>query len=540
TRTHLRTFNLGISGRQGENVLIAGSDEHASRFNTCRHCGAVRDARNDQNGTRPERLHQGWCKARSGAEKEQWDPLVLLHELTTEAIRFLVPVSMFEVDERLASFKAALLLGIRAELGGNPDHLTITTAHSPNYGGQGRRRFLVLYDQVPGGTGYLGPLADPSRIHDILVAARTLIARCECRNEARPACHRCLLGVVDRWEYDLVSRSLAKEILDSLLADWVEPTSVDTVGSASIAKVEESELERRFKVAIREWAENATQADVQFAKVPGVGKFDAFELSIKFDGNVVRYRIAEQEGITTTPSTQPDFIITRMDRSGPKIAVYLDGFQYHASVAHNAIAADSRKRLGVRRKDILVWNLTWTDVESFHTAMTAEIPRAAPDRTLLTPTARLLAKGVQRDQHEQHDLSMIDVGAIEQNPVALLLDFLVRPDIERWRRVVLSAVAGAAASVGINHLDAAGLRQALDDSLAARAINAAQTVGPVVAAAASYISPSGLPISLFLDTSVPDEERWTALAVLPDDAESVATSEHQNRWSDWLPWANLL
>lgn len=535
TRTRLRTLNLGISERPGEKVPIAGADRHVSRFTVCRHCGAVRETRDDRRGAKAERLHQGWCKVRSGAVPQQWDPLVLLHELTTEAIRFLVPVSMFEVDERLASFKAALLLGIRAELGGNPDHLTVTSADAPNRNGQGRRRFLVLYDEIPGGTGYLGPLADPARIKAILTAARETIARCPCRSEGRPACHRCLLGVVDRWEYDLVRRELAKEILDSLLEDWGTPSPVPTIADASLARVEESELERRFKVALREWAHNERNADVRFTRVPGTGRFEAFELSIGFGGDVVRYRIAEQQGLSTSPSTLPDFLITRMDATGPDVAVYLDGFQYHASSDHNEVADDSRKRDGVRASGRLVWNLTWTDVEQFHRAVTDEIPRRPPDRSLLDAKA----KGLAQQIHKRRG-GVVGVRALEQNPVALLLDYLVYPNTQEWKLAVLSAVGGMAATSGQLPLDAQSIELALDASLAAQPVVPAAPNGEVVAYLSNYTTPGGLGLSLILDAEEPNSEQWTVISALPDDPASLAEPTHPLRWADWLPWANLL
>ncbi len=37
-----------------------------------------------------------------------------------------------------------------------------------------------------------------------------------------------------------------------------------------------------------------------------------------------------------------------MDAKGPEVAVYLDGFQFHASPELNNIAADAQKRRGVR------------------------------------------------------------------------------------------------------------------------------------------------------------------------------------------------
>ena len=534
-RVRLRTFNLGIAGRHSERLHLAGREHHVPRFTVCRHCGAVRDVRDDRNGTQPHRLHHGWCKVRSGSQPEQWDPLILVHELTTEAIRLLVPVSMYEVDERLASFKGALLLGIRETLGGNPDHLTVTTADAPNRSGQGRRRFLVLYDQVPGGTGYLGPLADPASIKRILTTARDVIARCPCRNEGRTACHRCLLGVVGRNEYDLVRRDLARDLLDTMLDKPFEPSRVPTVGDADIAGVEESELERRFKVALRQWSERYQGADIAFNKVPGRGRYEAFELTIGFGGDTVRYRLAEQEGLSSISSTLPDFLIRRMDARGPEIAVYLDGFQFHASAENNNIASDATKRAAVRAGGRLVWSLTWDDVEQFHRAVTADPPTMPPDRVLMDPAARNAAKLIHHDRG-----GAIDVGVIEQNPMALLLDFLVRPDLREWQRAVLSAVGGMATSAGMQPLDAAALSAQLDAAQHSDWIKPAASSGRVVAHGARALTPGQLPLALFLDAADADAERWTAMAVLDDSPGAVSSTDHRARWADWLPWSNLL
>ncbi len=534
-RVRLRTFNLGLADAPGQPTDLAGREFRVGRFTTCRHCGAVREARDDQRGQRPDRLHQGWCKVRSGSVPAQWDPLILAHELVTEAIRLLVPVSMYEVDERLASFKGALLLGIRESLGGNPDHLTVTVADAPNRGGQGRRRFLVLYDQVPGGTGYLAPLADPESIRSILATGRDVIARCQCRNEGRPACHRCLLGVVGQREYELVRRDLALDLLDSMLEEPFEPAVVATIGDANISGVEESELERRFKVALREWCETLPDHDVTLTKVPGRGRHEAFELTVRFEGDVFRYRIAEQEGLSNLGSTLPDFVIQRMDAPGPKVAVYLDGFQFHASSTHNNVAADARKRGEVRAGGDLVWNLTWQDVEQFHRAVIADPPSRPPDRSLLAHGALLTAKQVQQARGGAFSLD-----ALQQNPVALLLDYLVRPDRDEWRRCVLSAAAGLAATAGIQAVDANGLAAVLDAAQAGRWVDPPTPVDEVVAQVARSVTPGELPLVLLLDASDLNAEAWTVLAVLDDSPEVLDTEAHRARWADWLPWSNLL
>lgn len=535
-RTRLRTFNLGLSDRPGDQRPVAGQDRHIASFTVCRHCGAVRDVRNDGGGKRPERLHQGWCKVRSGSVGEQWDPVVLLHELATEAIRFVVPVSMFEVDERLVSFKAALLLGIRARLGGNPEHLTVATADSPNLTGQGRRRFLVLYDQVPGGTGYLGPLADAEEVHRILLAAREHIARCPCRSEGRPACHRCLLGVIDRWEYDLARRDLAKELLDALLEEW-HPTKVTTIGDVSIAQVEESELERRFKVALREWVEHDKSGTLDFVRVPGKGRYEAFELTIARGAEVMRYRIEEQPGLMTSPNTAPDFLIKRMDAAAPEIAIYLDGYQFHASVDHNRIADDARKRAGVRASGRLVWNLSWDDVERFHSAVTADPPQTPPHRSLLDARAKGIAQQVHLAQG-----GALDVGEVERNPMHLLLLFLVEPHRAEWLRLARSVVAGLAGSSGLTAVDSQQLGVVLDAVLAGRPVDLDGAGDPddAIVQVAVVATVHGLDLVLCLDLVDPNAERWTAFAVLPDEATDVSDLAHRARWADWLAWANLL
>ncbi|WP_308294629.1 DUF1998 domain-containing protein [Streptomyces sp. JJ66] len=52
-----------------------------------------------------------------------------------------------------------------------------------------RRRFLVLHDSMPGGTGYLEHLADAAVLHRVLTLAQTALRDCPCqkRSSARPA-----------------------------------------------------------------------------------------------------------------------------------------------------------------------------------------------------------------------------------------------------------------------------------------------------------------------------------------------------------------
>ncbi|MBK9559648.1 MAG: hypothetical protein IPO44_08840 [Candidatus Microthrix sp.] len=66
--THFRTINLGFTHRSGERRRIAGHDRHVTGFTVCAYCGAVREVRDRAKNTPSERLHEGWCKVRSGAK----------------------------------------------------------------------------------------------------------------------------------------------------------------------------------------------------------------------------------------------------------------------------------------------------------------------------------------------------------------------------------------------------------------------------------------------------------------------------------------
>jgi hypothetical protein len=533
--THLRTFNLGFADRRGDRVLIAGRDAHATRFTVCRHCGAVADVRDDRGGTRPERLHHGWCKVRSGAVNPQWDKIILVHELTTEAVRLLLPISMFEVDERMASFTGALLLGLRHDFGGNPDHLEIARADLPNRGGQGRRRFLVVYDSVPGGTGYLARLAEPDKVRQLLEAAREIISMCPCRTEGRQACHRCLLGVVDRRDYEYARRDIALDILDDLLSAWqYEP--ITSISGIDIGKVEESELERRFKTAIRQWAQHPDNPNVTYTQAPGENGRDAFELHITEEGQSTRYLVREQEGVSTTPSTLPDFLIKRQDEHAPEIAIYLDGFQFHASPDVNNIADDAAKRAGVRESGRLVWNLTWDDVADFHKAVDRETLGRAPSRSLLSGEARHRALAVHNAKSGKIEFDTVSRNAVEQ-----LLTYIRRPAVDQWERLALSAVAGAFADCSN--------RGALRADEIAPTIAAGVRLSPPPpgsaaaeprALSARWASIREHQLTLVLDVRDPNAERWTVVSALADDASTVSTDTHRGRWRDWLQWANLL
>lgn len=530
----IRTVNLGPADRPGERVLIGGRQGAAPRFHTCRYCGTVAGARHHGRED-----HRGWCLTRSGKRTPEWDDPILIHEIRTEAVRILLPVSLFEVEERLASFKGALLLGLRLDFGGEPEHIAVLTCDYPGSGGPGRRRFLAIHDTVPGGTGYLGRIADPDRLRAILEAARHAISVCPCRDEGRVACHRCLLGAVAPSELEYVSRNLALELLDTLLTDWEFEPCADLT-SEDIGRVEESELERRFRAAIRIWAANATsRATLTPRPGAGTGGREALELRVvDASGQTLRWLIEEQRDVPSVPPTRPDFLITRQDAAAKPVAVYLDGFQFHASPENNRLADDAAKRLAVRSFGLRVWNLTWDDVDAFFTAVNTDIPRQPPDRALLPANGRkvaqqtLLASGADT----------LEIRVADHNPMRALLDYLRTPDDAAWGAVARAMIAGLASVGQKAQIQSDAIADVVDAAVELEADPVPGDTGPWFLSRCR--SSSSLPLTCLLDTRSDvggaSAERWTVLSVLDDRTAALHTPEHPGRWRDWLQWANVL
>jgi ATP-dependent helicase YprA (DUF1998 family) len=510
----IRWLNTGPRDRPGASVSIAGHDDvRAARFETCRHCGVVQGVQDTFGRTPPAGgFHRGWCLTRGGSRGQKYDEPILAHELHTDVVRIALPLADFEVAERLASFRAALLLGLQLHFGGTPDHLRIVLSDAPGGEDGGRRRFLVVHDIVPGGTGYLERLADPHALKGILEAARAEIARCPCKDEGRAACHRCLLGHADHGDADIVARRLAIELLDALLSNW-QLVPVPTIGDLPIGAVEESELERRLRVALIAWGERTDGASV--TKQPGKGAQAELELRVPSqDGqHLRRWRIREQEPLATSPSTRPDFLIERLDGPARAVALYSDGFAYHASPAHReTLADDARKRHGVRASGRLVWSMDWHDVESFRAALMAEGFKQPPNRALLTPVQDKVLKDVQHASGGE-----LAPDALACNPLRSLMRYLADPEPEDWRRLARSAVAGAMAG------------------------QQAATVDGALAFSGETLH--GVRLDGKLDTTGKEganAERWTVRLALADDEAAVEHTEHRDRWRDWLHWGNVL
>ncbi|MFE5852212.1 DEAD/DEAH box helicase [Streptomyces sp. NPDC056500] len=543
-QAHIRHFNVGATRVDGgSDSSFAGQEVRLNPFWVCDACGFADPdggpAAHDGADTLAHgRYHRPWCPRRreSAEAARRGERLLLAHELRTDALRLLIPAVTAHTRERLASFKALLLAGIARSYGGDPDHLAVVTDSMPEEGGESplRRHFLVLYDTLPGGTGYLHRLAGRDGLHGVLDEARQVIEGCVCVGQGRPACHRCLLRHVTDSEYELVSREHALDMLGELFGRTTDRWSVEPVATTrdiTLVHQVESELEALFRRGLLEWADRVDDVSVRTA-LTADGTRDTTLRFTAPDGTVRGWQMETQ---TPLGFTRPDVVFRSTD-DDRRVAVYLDGYRYHASPGHLTAETDAAKRTRLRTEGWQVFQLTWDDVKEW-TGRSA--PQADPVWKPYPNTAQKTAMDVHRRLHagDTRDLTRL----VWANPVETLIGFLTAPDPDAWRRRVQSALAGFAAVSATSRALTDGAETGLRIGEALRGRRLSGGRGPVQVMASR--DASGCPLTIALDLRRGQSGAvWTALALLDDDPDTVTADEsaHRRRWQAWLYWSNLL
>ncbi|MFD0775427.1 DUF1998 domain-containing protein, partial [Streptomonospora algeriensis] len=447
-RAVIRRFNLGAMRMdRSADTEFAGERVRHNPFHVCTECGGATCDQPDRN--RPAALttsgydaspshHRPWCRQRRGDGVEHL-PLILAHTLETEALRILVPVAYVQQHERTVTFKAAFMAGLARLYGGRLDHIDATTATMPDPQTGAVRRFLVVYDTLPGGSGYLNPRSGHEGVRDILTRAREVVEGCGCTDqEGVAACHRCLLPHVADSDFPSADRALAVDMLKELLDQW-DTREITAAEDISLWDQVESELEARFLDALRGWA-TRPGADRSFSHGGRVNDRRTADLRVTGpDGTVISWRVILQN---TIKQTRPDVVFQRRDAGAQRVAVYLDGFAYHADPEANRLADDAAKRARLRAAGITVFQLTWEDIEYWETGAVPENPPWRPYGHEAQTAART---AYQKEGGSADDLAQ----TVWTSPIDTLLAFLADPDDERWRRRATAAVSGIRKTPGV-------------------------------------------------------------------------------------------
>ncbi|MFE0245358.1 DEAD/DEAH box helicase [[Kitasatospora] papulosa] len=558
----VRTLNLGLDRQDGSSTVpLAGADVRINPFYVCTSCGGAtsegrpvvdhhQDALTESlaAATRASAHHQLWCPRRKlrtntpeGQGKGEDVPLLLAHELTTEAVRILLPASVARVKERLASFTAALFVGIAARYGGDPDHIDITAASMPDSNDpEWPRRFLVVYDRLPGGTGYLHRLATSDGFREVLLRAREVIDSCPCIEKGLEGCHRCLLRRVPAGDYDKVSRNEVRQMFDELLGadggDWAT-SPVAATHQIPLERQAESDLEVMFLETLGEWAKQPSAKASADAYTTTAGTYSLDLRLTGVDGATVSWRVSQQRVLD---GTRPDVLFERTDAPGPRIALYLDGYEFHAGPKHkDRLADDAVKRTRLRADGIRVFQLTYYDVKDWRTRVRdTGYASTGPQNPVWVPYGEQGQKRARDYYAGVHGGLPGELSAnLWVNPADLLIAHLRDSDASLWQQRAEATVAGllgAGARIAALHPQAVG-----DQLLTALRGGAPQgPKGPVQLLTA--IDAAGCVVTAAADGRH-RPPMWTALTLLDDSDRAVSDEAgHKRRWQGWLYWSNVL
>jgi DEAD/DEAH box helicase domain-containing protein len=359
SKIRFREVNFGEQDGTGLPIQIAGNDVPKPGFVICPECGTVQRRRSEEDAWKNHALY---CSKRRQNAAATEECVFLYREFESEGIRAYLPESTFATsDLAVHSFIAALQMGLELRFRGSVDHLRIARDVVIAQGNELPRQYLVIYDSVPGGTGYLKELMrDPTPLFEVFSLALDRMNSCACNSDpTKDGCYRCLYTYHNSYDRKHVSRRTAVRILTEILAHRAALREITTIGDVGPKNsLFDSELERRFIEALRRRPpDGSTRFDVREEVVRGKPGYllRAGENIWTVEPQVL---LGPDDGVVVP--CKPDFVLWPQSAPGCQpIAVFMDGWQYHKDL----VGIDIAKRMAVSRsRKFTVWTLTSDDI----------------------------------------------------------------------------------------------------------------------------------------------------------------------------------
>jgi DEAD/DEAH box helicase domain-containing protein len=217
-----------------------------------------------------------------------------------------------------------------------------------------------------------------------LKSASQTIKDCSCQFEGKDGCYRCILSYSNQYIRQSLSRSAAESLFSKIVeaADWEEVSQ----GISSLTEsgmIEESELEKKFPMALKKFVEHKDDVKYSFKSFKDNG-ITCYQIGLPKEDNTIYFTITPQvtlgeiHGIAK--NTRADFVIkcSSIVRNGETIenpdelmaykdvVVYLDGYRYHASKEHMRFYEDLEIRKAINSTpNMNSWSLSWDDMTRF-------------------------------------------------------------------------------------------------------------------------------------------------------------------------------
>ena len=359
-RATFREINFGKKDIIGEEIDVAGRSIPKTGFIICKDCGKVHLDNTDYKDFK----HTLSCKFReSQSEKNYQNSLYLYRDFSSEAIRILVPtVTSAKSDVTISSFMAALFLGLKRKFKGKIDHLQTAVIEEPIQFTEIRKRYVVLYDTITGGTGYLKELMkSDEQIVEVFELALESIRNCVCQKDPeKDGCYHCLYQYRKSYDMPEISSSEAINLLTKIINLRKKIVETDTIKNISFNTFFESDLEEKFINRLKDLGSASELKNEIINGKPG-WIFTIDNISYQIEPQV---EMGKYDGLSQPLRADFVFYPSKDIKSKP-IVVFTDGLLYHANPkeGRNRIYQDIAQRMDlIKSGKFYIWSLTWDDV----------------------------------------------------------------------------------------------------------------------------------------------------------------------------------
>lgn len=222
------------------------------------------------------------------------------------------------------------------------------------------RCFLVIYDSVPGGTGYLKELMRaPEPLLEVFDIALQALNSCACNQNAdTDGCYRCVYRYHNSHDRKSISRRTAQKLLGEVVQHKGSLKPVTHLADSKPGnQLLDSVLEKRFVEVLRRECQGET---FKLSELLFKGK-----AGYQVQAGSRRWRMELQVNLGSSDGVmvpcKPDFVFWPDDAVNDlPIALFVDGWQYHKGI----VTTDFAKRMAVAKSGkFSVWTLTWDDIE---------------------------------------------------------------------------------------------------------------------------------------------------------------------------------
>lgn len=444
-----REVNFGEQFGEHNSFSVAGKNSSRNGFQICKHCGMVR-RKKLKKGQFAHALDCRLARPDSVESEEDWfESLYLFRELKSEAVRILLPLAdVAETEQSRLSFIAAINLGLKEYFHGAVQHLEVIEMQEPST--TGNKQYLVIYDRIPGGTGYLKQLmTSPSALFSMLEKALDKLSTCKCVNDdSKDGCYSCILAYRNSRHRQNISRQSAVELLTKTLFNQDKLVPVDGLSDVPTNHILESVLEERFVQAL---SKHFKVIKERINHKPGYlidtgASMWVLEPQVEF---------GKDDGVL---ETRADFVLRphkQAERSKDnELVIYADGFEYHK----DSLTDDLRKRLSLLRSGRKVWVLTWDDLDPDNTSKSRSMPQLLLSALQSGDQMKNIWQGLAQEQNwrSYNDLR----GLLEQGSFAWLTAWLNNPAQTR-EELIQSALCIAVVRLSLQPQLAAFVAQAV-------------------------------------------------------------------------------